>query len=248
MAIDTSHTPVSRRALARGAAWAIPTAVISTAAPALATSLRKDPGINGWVLNTYSAGRCGRSNTTIDVTSIASSATPDGAPFGLYLYDTERDDRISDASLTYWVLGEHGTGLRDSTRITWSAANGHASDCWSGPVRVAPAVKADGLTYTGYRWTYTCAIDAANPVTGADGVERVMLKNFHVSTNAFQQPTGSCGKLNFWAERSITINDEVHTFERRNGTDGLFTPRARSARSAEPASEGSGDEEQTATC
>lgn len=42
------HGPtVSRRTLTTVAAWAVPTAVVSVAAPASATSLRKVPGING---------------------------------------------------------------------------------------------------------------------------------------------------------------------------------------------------------
>lgn len=234
---------ISRRTLAQGAAWAAPTVITAVAAPAVAASIRKDPGLNGWVRNTFRAGTCGLTDTTIEVTSIVTGTGPDGAPYGLYLYDTDNVKSATGATITYWILGNHGT--TGNTAITWSNAEGHSS-CWSYQGRVGTAVKPDGLTYTGYRWTYTCAIDPKATTTGTDGIKRVFLGNFHVTTNAFQQPTGSCGKLNFWTERSVILDGVTKTFQRRNGTDGTYAKTAaRSARSTDSQTESSPEEMQT---
>lgn len=244
---STQNTKVSRRAVARGAAWAAPTVLVAVAAPSIAASLRKDPGINGWVNNNYRAGTCNNTNSRITVQSNASGVTPDGAPFGLYLYDTEDVQTVNSATITYWVLGVHDT--TGNTAITWSTNQGH-SNCWRYDGRVGTQVKPDGLTYTGYRWTYTCTINPKNTTIGSDGVARVFLGTFHVSTNDFRQPQGSCGKLNFWTERSIVIDGVTYAFQRRNGTDGPMSApvnqtgaRAAGARSAEApvASDGGGE-------
>lgn len=232
------HSDLPRRSLLRGTAWAAPAAIVGVAAPAVAASLRKDPGINGWVRNVSSAGSCGSTNSSIEVTSIARGSTPDGAPYGLYLYDTEDVDTVDAAQLTYWVLGDHpesGTGS-----IRWSTLNGHSS-CWVGPTRVSPVTKPDGLTYTGYRWTYGCTIDPRNTTVGTDGVARAFLGNFRVTTGSFRQPRGSCGTLNYWTERTVTIDGVVHTFQRRNGTDGPYTTARRRPAPAPAVSDGGGE-------
>ena len=53
----TTTRGLSRRAVTRGALWAAPTLVVTSAAPAMAASLRKDPGVNGWVLTSSSRRR-----------------------------------------------------------------------------------------------------------------------------------------------------------------------------------------------
>lgn len=224
--VSTPSTPppVRRRSIAKAALWAAPTIVVSTAAPAMATSLRKDPGINGWVNNNYRTGSCGSRSSDIAVTSNSSGATPDGAPFGLYIYDTQDVTAVTGATITYWVLGDHAT--TGSTSITWTSDTGH-STCWSYQGRVGTMQKPDGLTYTGYRWMYTCTIDPHATTTGSDGVARVILGNFVVSTNRFEQPAGSCNKLNFWTERAITLDGVAYTFQRRAGTDGTYTTGGR---------------------
>ncbi|UQN31048.1 hypothetical protein [Brachybacterium kimchii] len=191
--------------------------------------------------NSYRVGTCGSTNTSIEVTSIGSGTTPDGAPFGLYLYDTDDVSTATNATITYWVLGNHATS--GSTAITWSSASGHSS-CWNYQGRIGTAQKPDGLTYTGYRWTYTCAINPKSTTTGNDGVKRVMLGNFHVTSNTFAQPTGSCGKLNFWTERAVTLDGNAYTFQRRAGTDGAYTASTR-ARSARATNEDDGDDPRT---
>ena len=215
-------TLIGRRQVAKGAAWAVPTITMGAMAPAMAASIRIDPGINGWVLNSPRRRwwNCGWS---LDVNSNPSPTppTPDGAPFGLYLYDVDPTAVITDAKLTYWIIGDQNA--------SFSAASGHGS-CWQGPVRGTPATKADGLVYTPYTWNYNCTIDPST--VSADG--RLYLQNFHVEAT-FTQPSNRCNDLTYWTQRSITIdaygdgNPEVLTFERRNGTRGPYNGNSRRA-------------------
>ena len=101
-----------------------------SAAPSFAASLRKDPGINGWVLNTTTNhGGC-RYSLEVNSAPTRGGATPDGAPWGLYLYDVSKDASYSGAKLVYWVRGTH---TATQNPITWQAAAGHSS-LWSGVV------------------------------------------------------------------------------------------------------------------
>lgn len=218
----TSESSVNRRTLAKGMAWAAPVVALASAAPATAASYRIDPGINGWVLNSpTSLGSC---KYTLEVDSTLSGNGPDGAPYGLYLYNVQSTAVISNAVLTYWIIGNQ--------TATWVKNSGH-SRCWSNAVRGTPATKADGLVYTPYVFTYTCPINPAS--VSADG--RLRLGGFHV-TATFTQPDNLCRNVTYWTQRSITIDQDgsgpqVLTFERRNGTLGPYTgsraPQARSA-------------------
>ncbi|MBD2758928.1 hypothetical protein IEE94_05345 [Yimella sp. cx-573] len=221
-------TQVSRRALAKGAAWAAPVVALGATAPATAASLRIDPGINGWVLNTTTAlsGAC-RWSLRVNSNPSNPGPTPDGAPYGLYLYDVQPNAVISNAKLTYWIIGDQ--------TATW-VSNPQHSSCWSAPVQGALQAKADGLQYRPYTFTYTCPIlpSAVSP----DG--RLRLGIFD-TTATFTQPAGVCNDVTYWTQRTITVDQDgsgpqpadVLTFERRNGSRGTYSgslsPRARSA-------------------
>ncbi len=225
---SSARPGVSRRTLAAGAAWAVPVVTVAAAAPAQAASLVKNPGVNGWVQNTTTNERnCGH---TLEVDSTVSGFGPDGAPFGLYIYDVEPANTFSAAKLTYWIIGAQASGA------TWSTMSGHSS-CWVGPVKGAPSTQPDGLTYTPYTWTYnttTCPILASDyKVDPKDGVKRLYLGHFHVKAT-FTQPAGVlCQDVTYWTQRFITIDPDgagpqlpsVKCFQRRNGTRGMWTPQ-----------------------
>lgn len=225
-----SHTPsaVSRRHLAKGAAWTIPAVAVAAAAPSLAASsaARIDPGINGWVLNSpRDVGSC---KWTLDVDSTLARTGPDGAPFGLYLYDIKPQTTVATATLTYWIIGDQ--------KATWTTQSGH-SPCWSGPSRGTPQKKSDRLLYTPYTWTYTCPINSAD--ISSDG--RLRLGRFHVKAT-FTQSGDYCNDVTYWTQRSVVVDPDgagsqaaqTLTFERRNGTRGAKLNL--NARSAAPAS------------
>ena len=229
MTTDSPSTSgsITRRSVATGLAWSVPAVAAVAAAPAYAASLRKDPGINGWVLNSpRSLGGC-RYSLTVDSKPSNPPVTSDGAPFGLYLYDTAVQSRYDAASLTYWIRGDH----KSSNPVTWTTGPNHASSCWSGPVAGAPAEKADGFTYTPYTWTYKCNINPAE--VSSDG--RLYLKDFNVIAT-FTQATvqRSCEPLDYWTYREIRVDvdgsgpqkPQIKSFERRNGASGPFPGKA----------------------
>lgn len=220
---------VDRRTVARGAAWTAPAIVIAAAAPSLAASTappRKDPGINGWVLNTPQAQRgCAH---TIEVDSTLTGSGTDGAPFGLYLYDITPQTIVSNAQLTYWIIG--------TQQATWTNLSGHSS-CWSQPAQGAAQTKSDGYVYTPYTFTYTCPLYASD--ISSDG--RLRLGGFHVRA-AFTQTQTYCSNVTYWTQRSVVVDpdgsgpraSQTLTFERRNGTLGPASSvgaRAMAARS-----------------
>lgn len=231
---STTASGLDRRAVATGLAWSVPAVAMVSAAPSFAASLRKDPGINGWVLN--SPTDLGGCRYSLEVNSAPSGSVPrttDGAPYGLYLYDVSKDASYSNAKLVYWVRGTH-TETRNP--ITWQAATGHSTN-WSGPVRGAAQTKADGFMYTPYTWTYTGTINPAN--VRSDG--RLYLETFHVQAVNFSMwENFRCLPLDYWTYREIVVDPDGPTgqqqpktlnFERRNGPSGPYTPRTQ-ARSA----------------
>lgn len=242
----TTASGPSRRAVASGLAWSVPAVAMVSAAPSFAASLRKDPGLNGWVLNTSTnLGGCRRSLEVNSAPSGSAPRTTDGAPFGLYLYDVSQDASCSDAKLVYWVRGTH---TEKQNPITWQAAAGHSTK-WSGPVTGAPLEKADGFMYTPYTWKYTGTIDPAN--VKDDG--RLYLENFHVYTSSFSQMEGdSCVPLDYWTYREIVVDPDgpgdqqsqtLH-FERRNGDSGPYAPRAQGRSAAMPDAEATAELQQ----
>ena len=216
---------LDRRTIAKGAAWAVPAVTIAAAAPSLAASVpvRKDPGVNGWVANT--ARPSGECSWTLEVDSTATGATPDGAPYGLYLYDITPESTVADAALIYWIIGEQSA--------TWANLSGH-STCWSGPTRGEAQKKSDGLLYTPYTWKYNCPILADE--VKSDG--RLYLGGFHVR-GSFTQSRDYCNDVTYWTQRSVIVDPDgagsqaaqTLTFERRNGTRGPATSAQIGARS-----------------
>lgn len=225
---STAASGPSRRAVAAGLAWSVPAVAVVSAAPSFAVSLRKDPGINGWVLNSpIDLGGC-RYSLDVNSAPTGGGTTPDGAPWGLYLYDVSPQGVYTNAKLVYWVRGTH---TATQNPITWQAATGHSSK-WSGPTRGAPQTKADGAVYTPYTWTYTGTINPAN--VKSDG--RLYLETFHVQAINFSlSENGRCLPLDYWTYREIVVDPDGSTgpqqprtlnFERRNGPSGPYVPRA----------------------
>lgn len=221
---STAASSPGRRAVATGLAWSVPAVAMVSAAPSFAVSLRKDPGINGWVQVARSGSVGCASDYSIEVTSAPAGGgrTPDGAPWGLYLYDVSPQGVYTNAKLVYWVRGDHVK----QNRITWQTATGHSSK-WSGPVTGAAQKKADGFVYTPYTWTYTGTINPAN--VKSDG--RLYLETFHVTSSSFSQIEGGrCVPLDYWAYREIVVDPDgsgpqpsttLH-FERRAGMSGAY--------------------------
>lgn len=231
---------IQRRTVAKGLAWSVPAITVAAGAPAASASIRNDPGINGWMTGSYSSDwNC---NFTFSTTSRGSGATPDGAPWGLFIYDADDDDVYTNAQITFWWIGTQSTGS------SWTPLTNHSS-CWSTPVRGTPAVKSDGHSYTPWTTTYNCQIDATNRVTGADGIERVFLGDFHMRFSGRQTTSRYCRTETWWGERAITLDPDGPgpeqptrpSFERRAG-DNPGTPPGVN-RQAQTTSEAAGVED-----
>lgn len=194
----------SRRTLIRGAAWTTPVILAVGAAPAFATSLRKDPGINGWVQVNYST----RYGFDAQFNSNINGNGPDGAPFGLYLYDVNLGpgntilDTVTNASITLWFRGGVSSWSRNGTSSRWSNATS-----------VVAQTKPDDLSYRGYRFDYNGSVPGSGFVVGSDG--RLYLDDFNFTANNVDS-----GDATFWVERRITVNSVAQTFQRRNGERG----------------------------
>lgn len=198
---------MTRRTLTRTAAWTTPVIVAAAAAPAYATSLRKDPGINGWVTVSY--------GTTLGFDAQFDSTTPgvgpDGAPFGLYVYDVNRTgstitDTLTNASITIWLRGQARDG--------WANGSGHGNR-WGAMTDIGTATLDDGLTYRGYRSTYNGSVPGQGFTLDPDG--RVYLQDFNRTARDVRSDDAT-----FWVERAITVNGQARTFRRRNGERGAL--------------------------
>ena len=110
MTARSASTPASgpsRRAVATGLAWSVPAVAMVSAAPSFAASLRKDPGINGWVLNTTrDLGGC-RYSLEVNSAPSRGGATPDGAPESVSADNFERFmGHLADSGLPVKKISE----------------------------------------------------------------------------------------------------------------------------------------------
>lgn len=215
---------MTRRTLTRTAAWTVPTIAAMGTAPAFAASLRNDPGINGWVLAEWDP-----SDRTPDVSFDSDPAgqdpaTPDGAPFGLYVRNVNRTpggllaDSITNAAITLWMRGTATVTYPETVSTT---LNGGGHGRWNLQPGVLTETKPDGITYRGYRFTYGGALGV--PVLVA-GQWQVYLEDFSVVMRNVQNSNAT-----FWTERDVTVNNVPLTFQRRAGEDGAFNARSAAA-------------------
>lgn len=121
--------------------------------------------------------------------------TPDGAPWGMYVYNIGDSAQITSVKLTYWIIG-------DNTAI-WTARGGHSS-CWSGPTRGAPTTHA-GDTFTPYVWSYTCSLDPMDRDPFAPG--RLHLKPLHM-TAAVTQSSSWCSTMKVCTDRYALVDPD----------------------------------------
>lgn len=129
---------LSRRNVAKGAAWAMPSIAIASAAPALAVSTPPDEaGLQGWVFwdrDCFSSPN--RVTITPSPTGSASELYPQGK-YGFYVLNTT-SAHVQNACMTFSYPSSLGT-------LTWRA-DSRNDGSWSTPVKVA-AAKSGVTTY-----------------------------------------------------------------------------------------------------
>lgn len=98
---DPAKIGVSRRTLAKGAAWTVPAAAVVAAAPAYAVSQVPPYALQGW-LQIYRECEDGSSSLLYD-SAPGPGAGPDGDPYGLYIKNALPEATASGAVLTITV-------------------------------------------------------------------------------------------------------------------------------------------------
>lgn len=148
-----TQSPLSRRTLAKGAAWAVPAVLLAGAAPAYAaspviTSVRQ--------IYTYRGNPSGCVPMTLS-TQQNSSGTGD-ANYFIGWQNTTTSTKLTNISIMFWYA---------EPNITWiSGTQAPSPACWTVPTRVSTATIVDaGVTLYGYQSTYTCAVTAVNGTT-----------------------------------------------------------------------------------
>ncbi len=250
--MQSTDSNLSRRTVVKGAAWAVPAVAAAAAAPIAATTLQLVPGINGWMMNSRqqrSGGLGSRRWCGYDASwdsRTVSTPTPDGAPYGLYVYNPNLDDVITGAEMILWIPDF-------ASNITWGTGMGHSSTCWGTPTDIGIHTKWDGLKYRGFKWTYNCSLDPNARVLDSDGHYRLYLATFNVSVSYRHSPYGNCSTWRYIAQRRVNINGEDKCFERRvsslsglinnNCSGGTLYSAAPAARSASVKAEDTSSEE-----
>ena len=186
-----SETPrLTRRTLARTAAWTTPVIAMGAAAPAVAASAA--PGLQGYVTV---AKQC--AGTTMTLTINGTGTYPDK---GLWVFNAQPSS-LSNAAITFYYPSSLGT-------ISWSAAAGNSG--WSTPTVDSTAPQISGFTayttkYTG-SWTYVST--SAPPYSFANGQP-----NFTATVTA---TTARCsdGGVSVYARRTVDVDGTTIAFQR----------------------------------
>ncbi|MGQ4575233.1 hypothetical protein ACUH93_02340 [Dermabacteraceae bacterium P7006] len=99
---------LSRRNVAKGAAWAAPAMVLASQAPAFASSRDVNLSINGWLYvnwdDVYYSGRCIQQGYMRLTSPPRSAYYPNSYPEdGLWVNNATPETRVDNAKLTMWV-------------------------------------------------------------------------------------------------------------------------------------------------
>lgn len=202
---DDVTTGLKRRSIVKGSAWAVPTIVIGSAAPPLAASDTRPPGLQGWVTVGKNCGFFTNKNSfSIDGTGGGNANPPNGSSKGLWVFKTNSTTTFANARITFYYPNSTGT-------ITWTAESD--SSGWSVPVKtigVDPAFTG----YTAYTTYYT---------GGWTFYNSSILDDQHHRANGRPHFTGSwtssnCGSVSVYAQRTVTvIKDRTETVTFRRG-------------------------------
>lgn len=181
---DARTARPGRRALVRGAAWAAPTIVVSTAAPALAAS---EKGLQGWVqVGKYCPGGFNGNILTIDGTG----NYPDR---GLWVYNVPVGKTPTAARVTLY----YPTGL-----VSTFTNNGAST--WTLATSFTGATPISG--FTAFTFLYSGAW-TRRP-------DNTMVANDDPDFTANISHDACLASISIHAERSVTVDGETITFHR----------------------------------
>ncbi|KYH45027.1 hypothetical protein [Branchiibius sp. NY16-3462-2] len=186
---EVADLPVTRRTLAKGAAWTTPVLLVGAVTPPASASVQ--PGLQGWV----TVGKSCDSNT-MTLTIDGTGSYPDR---GLWVYGPSTQN-IANAFITFYYPS--------TLAITWAANPTNAS--WSVPAidNTAPAISGFTAYTTKYSgaWTY-------HP-TGADGPYSTANGQPNFTGTAQNAGVLCRNGVNVYARRTVTVNGTQVTFLR----------------------------------
>ena len=186
---ELANTGVSRRTLAKGAAWTVPAAAVVAAAPAYAVSQVPPYALQGWlrIRRDCEDG----SNTLLYDSDPGSGTGTDGDPFGLYIKNALPEATASGAVLTITI----GDGT--VTSVTTLSQNQDWTVTRSGNVITA--------TYTGgWTWQPQMGTDPGAGSLWADGRLRLEIK-----------ASRSCGRrFNLSLRRCVNVDPDGPSYPR----------------------------------
>lgn len=181
---------VSRRRLARHAAWAVPALVVATAAPAVAASTPTVDGLNYYTINCPSSG-----SKTITV----QHRSTENRTWGLWISNVPAGTAPTSATFTIYVPTGQGA---NSSALTWSTVTSSAG--WSALQRDTDVAQiagyfADTSTYSG-SWTFANRrYTATSPLP---------------TWRATRAASSTCSSLPVTLRRTITWNSRTYTATR----------------------------------
>lgn len=188
---DTADRRVSRRTLAKGAAWTTPVLLVGVVAPPASASAQ--PGLQGWV----TIGKSCNAVSTMTLTIDGVGSYPDK---GLWVYNAQ-PAQISNAYITFY----YPTGLGP---IAWTPTAANSN--WSTPT---VDTTAPGITgYTAYTtrysgtWTYH-ATGTDGPYSTADGQPSF-------TATVTRAATYCTNGVSAYARRTVSVNGVTYTFLR----------------------------------
>lgn len=183
---ELAKSGVSRRTLAKGAAWTVPAAAVVAPAPAYAVSQVPPYALQGWlrISRDCSFG----SNTLTYDSDPGSGVGTDGDPFGLYIKNALPEATASGAVLTITI----GNGTVTSVTTLWGNQN------WT----VTRSGNVITATYTGgWTWKPQMGTDPGAGSLWADG-------RLRLSINA----SLSCGsRFNLSLRRCVNVDPDGPT-------------------------------------
>lgn len=180
-------TQLSRRGLAKGAAWSIPAITVASSAPALAAS-PLPPQMHNYFYVSYNEDQDGNIDDSTDFKfySIVPGSTDPGP--GFYVDNTTTSTTITNASVTVYL---------PQSGLTWTNEGGSG---WTTPT--ADATKAtksyNGQIYYPYTIRYTGTIAAQNGTT-------------YLPAYSFESNDSVHNTQYFYGDWSASVNGKVQT-------------------------------------
>lgn len=187
---ELAKSGVSRRTLAKGAAWTVPAAAVVAVAPSVAASPIPPRGLNGWVVLRRNCSQ----NPNFRIDGFGNFTGGGANDRGIWTFVDDPNATITNAEIVFF-FNRSGLSFTNGSQSGWSNLVRTPTLDGTSP---ANGYYAYRTTYNG-TWTYMPSYDAW--VANSDP---------YWSTNLSSCSNGIAG----YARRTLTVNGETITFTR----------------------------------